>query len=83
MLSNANMAAILNFFTLTVPGPPGSVSAELVNATSVLLTWLPPTEENGIITAYEVYFKGYEDYNKVKIVISCTLKPYYIPTCMT
>ena len=47
---------LLNFFTTAPSGPPRNLSATSVNATTLLLRWLPPSQEeqNGIIVEYAI-----------------------------
>ena len=47
---------LLNFFNTAPSGPPRNLSATSVNATTLLLKWLPPSQEeqNGIIVEYAI-----------------------------
>ena len=55
-----------------VPGVVGGFSAVEINATAILVEWQPPSERNGIITAYEVRYSLMND-NMTRIVDSDVL----------
>lgn len=40
-----------------VPDAPANVKAAALTAESILISWLPPNQKNGIITHYTVYSK--------------------------
>lgn len=40
-----------------VPDAPASIKASALTAESILISWLPPTQRNGLITHYTVYSK--------------------------
>lgn len=40
-----------------VPEAPASIKASALTAESILISWLPPTQRNGMITHYTVYSK--------------------------
>lgn len=41
-----------------VPGPPNAVKASVMSADSILVSWQPPTQSNGIVTQYTVYMRA-------------------------
>lgn len=43
-------------FGSTVPGAPLDITANNIDRTTVVVTWLPPDRPNGEITSYEVQF---------------------------
>lgn len=40
-----------------VPEAPANIKASALTAESILISWLPPTQRNGLITHYTVYSK--------------------------
>jgi Down syndrome cell adhesion protein len=40
-----------------VPEAPANIKASALTAESILISWLPPTQRNGMITHYTVYSK--------------------------
>ena len=44
----------------TVPDTPRELSAKVVNGSSVIVTWNPPLNENGILLGYQVTYRGEE-----------------------
>ena len=44
-----------------VPGPPEIVTALVINATSLLLSWKKPLNPNGEIVGYKVAYYGFVD----------------------
>lgn len=40
-----------------VPDAPSNIKALALTAESILISWLPPTQRNGLITHYTVYYK--------------------------
>ena len=40
----------------TAPGPPVDVQVVVVNSTSLKVTWKAPSDPNGIIVAYKVFY---------------------------
>ena len=56
---------IVNFVLFTAPSsPPANVSAVTVSSTEILVTWdiVPPIDQNGIITMYEVLYVPLETF---------------------
>ena len=45
-------------FFYTAPSAPLNVTVLNKTSTSLLITWLPPTAPNGVVTSYEVYYRG-------------------------
>jgi len=45
-------------FIYVVPGPPESFTVQVLNYTTVRLTWLPPTSPNGVILLYTIMYNG-------------------------
>ena len=58
-------ACTLIFSPCTVPSPPLSVTVSDKTSTTLLVTWLPPATPNGVLTSYEVYYKGVSSVNPV------------------
>ena len=44
---------------LIVPSPPINVTVVRVGDKTVLVSWMPPLEPNGLITLYELMYAGY------------------------
>lgn len=42
-------------FFLTAPGPPADIKVVVMSSSSLLVSWLPPLEPNGIVTKYNLY----------------------------
>ena len=42
------------------PGTPTGVSVEIINATSLQLSWQRPVDANGVILEYQVLYFGYK-----------------------
>lgn len=42
------------------------MTARQVDGPSILVTWMPPLEPNGVITSYDIHYAGYKDLNQVK-----------------
>ena len=51
------------FFSLSplVPGSPSNIKSLAVDSSSLLISWLPPTDPNGKIVSYTVYSKTMVD----------------------
>lgn len=47
--------------TILVPGPPADIKVVVSSAQSLLVSWLPPFEPNGIITKYSLYKRTNDD----------------------
>ena len=58
-------ACTLIFSPCTVPSPPLSATVADKTSTTLLVTWLPPATPNGVLTSYEVYYKGVSSVNPV------------------
>ena len=43
---------------MTEPGPPQNVTARHISDDSIIVTWLGPVRENGIISQYTVYYRN-------------------------
>lgn len=54
-------------FCIVVPGPPQSLEASLINDTSVLLKWNPPSSIKGDIVEYQVFLSGYSQSTSVSL----------------
>lgn len=54
-----------------VPEAPANIKASALTADSILVSWLPPTQRNGLITHYNVYSKeaGRKGQTKSKFII--------------
>lgn len=50
----------------TVPEPPSAVKALVMTGDSILVSWKPPTQPNGVVVQYTVYVK--EDGDEAKDV---------------
>lgn len=48
---------IINLILIPVPESPTAVKALVMSADSILVSWKPPTEPNGIVEYYMVYYK--------------------------
>ena len=56
---------VLNFFIISAPAsPPDSVTATVMSSTEILVRWdiVPPIDQNGIITMYEVLYEPQETF---------------------
>jgi receptor-type tyrosine-protein phosphatase Q len=42
-----------------VPNPPTSITTEIINETSVLLTWKPPATAKADVTEYQIFYSGF------------------------
>ena len=66
----------MHYFELlctSVPGPVRNVTVELrqtLDYVTVVLTWRPPDEPNGIITQYQVLYAGYNGTQVYNVVIA-------------
>ena len=49
----------------TVPFPPLNVTVLMKTSTALLVSWLPPSTPNGVLTSYEVYYTGEASLNPV------------------
>lgn len=45
----------INFGVLVVPGPPADIKVVVSSPQSLLVSWLPPFEPNGVITKYNLH----------------------------
>ena len=54
-------------FNLAPASPPSNVMVTAVSPTSILVTWavVPPIDQNGVITMYEVLYEPLETFNGV------------------
>lgn len=41
----------------TVPEAPSAIKAHVMSAESILVSWKPPSQPNGVIVQYTVYYK--------------------------
>ncbi|XP_076801540.1 phosphatidylinositol phosphatase PTPRQ-like isoform X2 [Clavelina lepadiformis] len=56
-VNGSGPAAEVTFTTLQdVPGPPQDIEVREVNATSAVFSWKEPSEPNGVITKYTIYY---------------------------
>lgn len=58
------------FFEIVAPGPPEDIKVFPTSQQSLLISWLPPAEPNGIITKYNLYTRfvwGHCWYTKIGI----------------
>lgn len=53
-----NTSDSLTITSLAVPGAPADVKVVVSSSQSLLVSWLPPLEPNGIITKYNLYKRG-------------------------
>ena len=64
---------IFELLCTSVPGPVRNVTVELRQTSdnvTVVLTWQPPDEPNGIITQYQVLYAGYNGTQVYNVVIA-------------
>ena len=62
---------IPQYCSFTVPGPPENVTTKPVSQTSVIVSWTPPVEKNGILTNYTITWQaGADMYNNTVVVDS-------------
>ena len=64
-LQHSLSACTLIFSPCTVPSLPLSATVANKTSTTLLVTWLPPATPNGVLTSYEVYYKGVSSVNPV------------------
>ena len=50
---------IVTALLLTVPEAPRNISVKLDAHTSVIVTWMPPKNPNGVIQEYQIEYTGY------------------------
>lgn len=58
---------------ILVPGPPADIKVVISSPQSLLVSWLPPFEPNGVITNYNLYkrsINGKLDKDQIKQIIS-------------
>lgn len=50
---------VIQFLFSAVPGEPQNVKVDVLNSTSVKVTWTPPSdgEKNGIIRGYQIHIQ--------------------------
>ena len=48
------------------PGPPADIKVVVSTPQSLLLTWLPPADPNGVITKYNVYHRVLDGREELK-----------------
>lgn len=54
------------FLLCTVPEAPSAVKALVMSGESILVSWKPPVQPNGVVTQYTVYIR--QDSEKAKEV---------------
>ena len=47
---------MFSFFSILAPGPPAGVSVTTLSSTSLKVIWESPSDPNGIITGYKVFY---------------------------
>ena len=47
---------MFSYFSILAPGPPVGVSVSTLNSTSLKVIWKAPTDPNGIIVGYKVFY---------------------------
>jgi hypothetical protein len=74
-------SCIINLF-LAVPGPPAGMKALALTGDSILVSWLPPEQPNGIIVQYTVYVveggRVKVQINKLSNVLKCGYSQLYV-----
>ncbi len=48
---------IFHLFTTTAPSSPQNLTLQVASNTTILVSWLPPEDENGIIIEYRIHVK--------------------------
>ena len=69
----------------SVPEAPSGVKGNTMDKTSVLLTWNPPTNPNGVLLDYQILYHGYELKEQETTRVSNDMHSLYhviIPVCM-
>ncbi len=59
-----------------VPGPPTSLKAAVFDKTSVILSWSPPSNPNGVVLGFQVLYYGYKEQETSRVsehVADCPL----------
>ena len=51
--------------SLVAPGEPGSVNLTVISATQLNLTWVSPSDPNGVIIGYRIIWKIVKDDNNI------------------
>ena len=68
-------SAIITDIVFTVPEAPSKVKALVMSGDSILVSWKPPEQPNGIVSQYTVYVR--EDSEEAKDVsVMCGLVLY-------
>ena len=70
------MLLFVHFLT-SEPGIPGGLFVNVVNASSLNVTWYRPSVTNGIITAYEIVYSNNISLNEASVMINMTTNTYH------
>ena len=78
-----NEGSTVNIFAskllpFSVPGPPTSVKATILDKTSVILSWSPPLISNGLLLGFQVIYYGYKEQETSKVLNSCAMHTYLL-----
>ena len=57
---------VSHFLSIDPSSPPSNVMATATSPTSIMVTWdvVPPIDQNGVITMYEVLYEPLETFNR-------------------